>query len=272
MPKIGVSFIPSDQEKMLMITYTPAPGELKENVEKEMTKVENYFMDKKEVDTVQYTVGQNTMMGMGGSNNAALFYVIYKDDTENFDSEIEKVMNHITTLNSAGTWKQQDMSGTGSSNQLALYVYGNNSEEIKPVVEEIKKIMSKQKELKDVDTSLSETYEQYTLSVDQQKLSNLGLTAGQIAMALSNTGSEEELTTIKNDGKDVKVYIEKDTNTYKTKKDPENKTITSPLGLKVPLKDLVKIEEGKSSDTISTRNGKMYANVTEQSKWMMYPK
>ena len=28
-PKIGVSFIPSDQEKMLMITYTPAPGELK---------------------------------------------------------------------------------------------------------------------------------------------------------------------------------------------------------------------------------------------------
>lgn len=261
-PKIGVSFIPSDQQKMMMITYTPAPGELKENVQKETTKVEQYFMDKKDVDTVQYTVGQKTMMGMGGSNNSALFYVIYKDDTKNFDTEIEKVMNHLKTSNSAGTWKQQDMSGTGSSNELALNVYGNNVDEIKPVVEKIKKIMNEQKDLKDVSTSLSETYDQYTLSVNQQKLSDLGLTAGQIAMALSNTGSEEELTTIKNDGKEVKVYIEKATNAYHTKKDLENKTITSPLGLEVPLKDLVKIEEGKSSDTISTRDGKIYADVT----------
>ena len=154
------------------------------------------------------------------------------------------------------------MSGTGSSNELALYVYGNNVDEIKPIVEKIKKIMNKQQDLKDVNSSLSETYEQYTLSVDQKKLSDLGLTAGQIAMALSNTGSKEELTTIKKDGKEVKVYIEKDTDTYNTKKDLENKTITSPLGLKVPLKDLVKIEEGKSSDTISTRDGKLYADVT----------
>lgn len=261
-PKIGVSFIPSDQEKMMMITYTPAPGELKETIEKETTKVEKYFMDKKDVDTVQYTVGQNTMMGMGGSNNSALFYVIYKDDTENFDTEIEKVMSHLNTLNTAGTWKQQDMSGTGSSNELTLYVYGNNADEIKPVVDKIKNIMNKQEDLKDVETSLSETYEQYTLSVDQQKLSDLGLTAGQIAMALSNTGSEEELTTIKNDGKEVKVYIEKETDTYDTKKDLENKTITTPLGLEVPLKDLVKIEDDESSDTISTRDGKIYADVT----------
>ena len=247
---------------MLMITYTPAPGELKENIEKETTKVEKYFMDKKDVNTVQYTVGQNTMMGMSGSQNSALFYVIYKDDTENFDKEIEAVINHLKTLHSSGTWKQQDMSGTGSSNELALYVYGNNVDEIKPIVEKIKKIMNKQQDLKDVNSSLSETYEQYTLSVDQKKLSNLGLTAGQIAMALSNTGSKEELTTIKKDGKEVKVYIEKDTDTYNTKKDLENKTITSPLGLKVPLKDLVKIEDGKSPDTISTRDGKLYADVT----------
>lgn len=261
-PKIGVSFIPSDQEKMLMITYTPAPGELKENIEKDTTKVEKYFMDKKDVNTVQYTVGQNTMMGMGGSQNSALFYVLYKDNTENFDKEIEDVINHLNTLHSSGTWKQQDMSGTGSSNELALYVYGNNVDEIKPIVAKIKKIMYKQQDLKDVNSSLSETYEQYTLSVDQKKLSDLGLTAGQIAMALSNTGSKEELTTIKKDGKEVKVYIEKDTDTYNTKKDLENKTITSPLGLKVPLKDLVKIEEGKSSDTISTRDSKLYADVT----------
>lgn len=261
-PKIGVSFIPADQQKTMVITYTPGPGELKENVEKEATKVEQYFMDKKDVDTVQYTFGQNTMRSMGGSNNSALFYIIYKDDTENLDKETEKVFKYLDSLHSAGTWKQQDMSGSGSSNQLALNVYGNNANEIKPVIEKIKAIMNKQKDLKNVDSSLSKTYEQYTLKANQQKLSDLGLSAGQISMALANTGSEEELTTIKKDGKEVKVYIEKNTDTYKTKKDLENKTITTPLGIKVPLKDLVTIETGKSPDTISTRDGKIYADVT----------
>lgn len=262
-PKIGVSFIPSDQQKMMMITYTPAPGELQKDVEKETTKVEKYFMNKKDVDTVQYTIGQkNPMMSMSSSNNSALFYVIYKDDTKNFDQEIDRVMKHLSTLKSSGTWKQQDMSGTGASNELTLYVYGDNVNEIKPIINKIKDIMNKQADLKDVGTSLSETYQQYTLSVNQQKLSDLGLTAGQIAMALSNTGSEEELTTIKNNGKEAKVYIEKETNSYNTRKDLENKTITTTLGTKVPLKDLVTIKNGESPDTISTRDGKIYADVT----------
>ena len=35
------------------------------------------------------------------------------------------------------------------------------------------------------ETSLSEAFEQYTLVADQEKLSSLGLTAGQLAMKLS---------------------------------------------------------------------------------------
>ncbi|WP_110926380.1 efflux RND transporter permease subunit [Bacillus massiliglaciei] len=261
LPKIGFSFIPEEEEKTVMITYTPAPGELKEDVEKETAKAESYLMDQKDIDTVQYTVGES-MMGMGsGSDNSALFYLIYDEDTKNFGTKKEDVLKHFNNLDSKGTWKEQNFTGTGS-NAMTLYVYGDTQEKIEPVVDQIKAIMQKHKELKDVDTSLSETYDQYTLIADQEKLSDLGLTAGQVAMSLSNTGSEEELTTIKNDGKEIKVYIEKETDTYKDKNDLENKKIATPMGSEVPLEDLVKIEEGESSNTISKRDGKIYADVS----------
>ncbi|AMM91403.1 efflux RND transporter permease subunit [Peribacillus simplex] len=261
-PSIGVSFMPADEEKTIIVTYTPAPGELKEDIEKQTEKVEKYFIDKDDVKTVQYTLGENMMSGMmGGSGNSALFYVLYDEDTKNFGDKKEKVIKDLTSLNSPGTWKQQEFTST-SSNETTLYVYGNTQKEIEPVIDDIKNIMKKNKDLKDVDTSLSDAYEQYTLVADQKKLSDLGLTAAQIGMSIANTNKEDALTTIKKDGEEVKVYVETEETTFKDKKDLENTKISSPMGMKIPLKELVKIEEGKASDTISRRDGKIYADVS----------
>ncbi|MFE3976414.1 MULTISPECIES: efflux RND transporter permease subunit [unclassified Peribacillus] len=261
-PSIGVSFMPADEEKTIIVTYTPAPGELKEDIEKQTEKVEKYFIDKDDVKTVQYTLGENMMSGMmGGSGNSALFYVLYDEDTKNFGDKKEKVIKDLTSLNSPGTWKQQEFTST-SSNETTLYVYGNTQKEIEPVIDDIKNIMKKNKDLKDVDTSLSDAYEQYTLVADQKKLSDAGLTAAQIGMSIANTNKEDALTTIKKDGEEVKVYVETEETTFKDKKDLENTKISSPMGMEIPLKELVKIEEGKASDTISRRDGKIYADVS----------
>lgn len=261
-PSIGVSFMPADEEKTIIVTYTPAPGELKEDIEKETEKVEKYFIDKDDVKTVQYTLGENMMSGMmGGSGNSALFYVLYDEDTKNFGDKKEKVIKDLTSLNSPGTWKQQEFTST-SSNETTLYVYGNTQKEIEPVIDDIKNIMKKNKDLKDVDTSLSDAYEQYTLVADQKKLSDVGLTAAQIGMSIANTNKEDALTTIKKDGEEVKVYVETEETTFKDKKDLENTKISSPMGMEIPLKELVKIKEGKASDTISRRDGKIYADVS----------
>ncbi|WP_057915624.1 efflux RND transporter permease subunit [Peribacillus muralis] len=261
-PSIGVSFMPADEEKQIIVTYTPAPGELKEDIEKETEKVEKYLMDKDDVKTVQYTIGENMMSGMmGGNSNSALFYVIYDEDTENFGEKKEKIIKHLTSLDSPGTWKQQEFTST-SSNQTTLYVYGNTQKDIEPVIDDIQNIMTKNKQLKDVDSSLSDAYEQYTLVTDQKKLSELGLTAAQVGMSIANTNKDDALTTIMKDGEEVKVYVETEEKTFEDKKDLENTKITSPMGMEVPLKDVVKIEEGKASDTISRRDGKIYADVS----------
>ncbi|MDQ0881010.1 efflux RND transporter permease subunit [Peribacillus sp. V2I11] len=261
-PSIGVSFMPADEEKTIIVTYTPAPGELKEDIEKQTEKAEKYFMDKDDVKTVQYTLGESMMSGMmGGSNNSALFYVLYDEDTENFGDKKEAVIKDLTGLDSPGTWKQQEFTST-ASNETTLFVYGNTQKDIEPVIDDIQNIMKKNKDLKDVDTSLSDAYEQYTLVADQEKLSDLGLTAAQIGMSIANTNKDDALTTIKKDGEEVKVYVETEETTFEDKKDLENTKIPSPMGMEIPLKELVKIEEGKASDTISRRDGKIYADVS----------
>ncbi|MFD0051890.1 efflux RND transporter permease subunit [Actinomycetes bacterium NPDC127524] len=264
-PKIGVSFIPSDEEKTMIVTYKPSPGEKKTDVEKAAAKAEKFFMDKKQVTSVQYTIGGENPM-MPGSGNSAMLYVSYKNNTENFEAEKDKSLKHLTGLSTAGTWKSQDFSGTGSNNELTLHVYGKDLDQIEPIVKKVTKMLNDNRSLKDTDTTLSASYQQYTLVADQSKLSDLGLTASQVAMALSATGEKETLTTIKKDGKDVNIYIEKQNKQFQDKKDLADKTITSPLGMEVPLKEVVKIKEGKSPDTVTRRDGKRYADVTAKIK------
>ncbi len=93
--------------------------------------------------------------------------------------------------------------------------------DIEPVIDDIQNIMKKNKDLKDVDTSLLDAYEQYTLVADQEKLSDLGLTAAQIGMSIANTNKDDALTTIKKDGEEVKVYVETKETTFEDKKDLE---------------------------------------------------
>lgn len=218
-PSIGVSFMPADEEKTIIVTYTPAPGELKADIEKQTEKVEKYFMDKDDVKTVQYTLGESMMGGgmMGDSSNSALFYVLYDEDTENFGDKKETVIKELTELDSPGTWKQQDFTST-SSNETTLFVYGNTQKDIELVIDDIQNIMKKNKDLKDVDTSLLDAYEQYTLVADQEKLSDLGLTGAQIGMSIANTNKDDALTTIKKDGEEVKVYVETKETTFEDKK------------------------------------------------------
>jgi hydrophobic/amphiphilic exporter-1 (mainly G- bacteria), HAE1 family len=260
-PAIGVSFIPSDQQKMVMATYTPNPGQTRSDVEKVTTNAEDYFEKRSGVKNIQYSVGSDSPMDPG-NNNSALFYVEYNKDAKNFDKEPEKVIKDLQAMTDKGKWKTQDFGSTGSSNNLEMIVYGENLDQIRPVIQDVEKVMKKNDSLKNVDSSLSKSYEQYTLVANQSKLSKLGLTAGQIGMELSRVGENPVLTTIQKDGKDLNVYVQVDQKSYNDVSDLTNTKIMSALGNDVSLKDVMKVEKGESPDSVKRRDGRIYASVS----------
>ncbi|WEG12221.1 efflux RND transporter permease subunit [Pullulanibacillus sp. KACC 23026] len=266
-PFIGMSFIGSDQQEALEITYSPDPGQTLSDVKKVGIKADNYFEQRNHVKTVQYSIGGGNPMSMGqGQDNSALFYVEYDKNTPNFSKEQTKVLAHLKKLTTKGSWGTISMSSTGSSNDLTVTVNGSSIEQIKPTINKIQDIMKKNKDLKNVDSSLSKNYVQNSLVVNREKLSEYGLTTAQIGSTLGQNNQQQLLTTIKSDGKDVNVYLKSDTESYNSVHDLTNKTLQSPLGKNVEVSEVTKLEKGKTSDTITRKDGDIYASVTGEIK------
>ncbi|MDY7433562.1 surfactin resistance protein SrfP [Bacillus sp. V26] len=260
-PLIGASYLPSAEEKTMQITYSPEPGETKKEAEDEAEKAEKVLLDRKHVDTVQYSLGSGSPLA-GGDSNGALFYIKYDSDTPDFDKEKDNVLKEIKKQSDRGEWKSQDFSSSGNNNELTYYVYGDSENDIKDTVKDIEKVMKDEKDLKNVNSGLSSTYDEYTFVADQEKLSKLGLTASQISKALMSETAQDPLTTVKKDGKELDVNIKTEKDEYKSVKDLENKKITSATGKEVKIGDVAKVKEGTTSDTVSKRDGKVYADVT----------
>ena len=206
-------------------------------------------------------------MGMGGSSNSGLFFIVYDSNTPDFETVKEQLIEGLTAEVPDGVWGDMSalMSGGMGGSTLTVNVFGDSLDQIKPVADEIAEIVQADtSNFKDGETSLKEAYEQYTIVADQEKLSSLGLTAGQIAMKLSPAGTRPVLTEVEMDGKNYKVYIETEKDTYSSIQEMEAATLTSPLGISVPIGQVAKIENGSSPDSITRMDGKMKVDVTAE--------
>ncbi|WP_339284507.1 efflux RND transporter permease subunit [Paenibacillus sp. FSL R5-0486] len=264
-PFIGASFLPEQQDKYVTITYSPQTGALREDVEKEALVAEKWLLEQPGLEKMQYSIGgSNPLSSMGGGgSNSALFYIEYNEDTKDFTKVKEQLVEGLKKEVTVGTWNELDMSGGLGGSGLSLSIYGDNVEQLKPVSDEILKLVEADKDnFEKADTTLADTYGQYTLVADQEKLSSLGLTAGQLAMTLSPARERPVLTEVDIDNKTYKVYVETDNKSFSSIKEIEDETVTSPLGIEVPIKDVAKVEEGTSPNSIMQIDGKVVVQVT----------
>ncbi|UTH14814.1 efflux RND transporter permease subunit [Macrococcus equipercicus] len=265
MPFVGTSFISTGEDKLLALTYKPQPGETEDEVVKHAETVQHYLSNKKYVENVQFSVGGKNPFSPIASNDMAMM-VEYNKNTPNWDDEAEKVLDKLATYNYPGSWKNQDFATGGASNSVSVSVVGPSTDAIRSTVDKVEKAMKDEKALSNVDSSLSASYDEYTLKVDHDKLSELGLTAGQVAMTLNQRSPDTVVTKVGQGGKSTEVVLTKAEQNNWTKQKLEDTKITSPLGRDVKLSDIVKIEEGKSSDTITREDGDVSATVDSKIK------
>lgn len=264
-PRVGVSFLPSDEQKMIVATYSPAPGQTANDVERIAKEVESFFQKRDGVANIQLSVGGGNPMNPG-QDNAALFYVEYDPDVKSFAEEKETVMKALEGRGDKGEWQSQDISGTGASNVIELNVYGDQMEDIEPVVEEVADILRRQEALTNVKTSMAARFDEYTIMADQQKLSEFGLTAAQIAAALSGQGERQAIATVQQHDEELNVYVAGKKEQYTDIHDLLKTTIPSPLGIQVPIEDVAELKKGHTYSEIQRHDGRVYASVSAEVK------
>ncbi|RIW34036.1 efflux RND transporter permease subunit [Bacillus salacetis] len=267
-PLIGFSFMGSEEEKTIYLTYTPAAGELEDETLENLEEVEQELMKRDDLKTVQLSFNNSnsadasTMM-MGGSNGA-LMYLFFEDDTENFSEVKEEVEDYVFNIGHSGEWKSQDMMGGGmATNEVSYTLYSENLDDLNTAVNNIEDALKDVKDLEDVESDMENPYVEHVLNVDHENIMQYGLTTGQIVGALTASGSEEVLTTVENDGEEIDVIVQREEKTDAKSIDELLETpIPTATGTTMPLSELVTTEEGTTYNTLSRSEGEYYATVS----------
>ncbi|MFJ7735824.1 efflux RND transporter permease subunit [Lysinibacillus sp. NPDC097287] len=268
-PLIGFSFMGSEEEKVMYLTYTPATGELKDETLANIEAVEKELMKNDDIDILQLSVTDSDSadmqsMMMGGGSGGALMYLIFDPDMKDFPAAREEIEEYVFNIGQSGEWKSQNFSSMSmSSNEVSYTFYSESLDKLSSAVKMVEDVMNDNKRLKDVSTSMEDAYVEHVFKVDQANVLQYGLTTGQIVMALNTTSTKDVLTTLQTDGKDLEVVVQKEKSAAATSIDDVLATqIPTALGTTMPLSELVTVEEGTTLNTLSRSAGEYYATVS----------
>ena len=268
-PIIGFSFMGSEEEKVMYLTYTPKTGELMEDTEKNIAAVEEEMLKREDIDIVQLSITNSgdpmaAMMG-GGGGSGALMYLIFDPDMKDFPAAREEIEEYVFNIGQTGTWKSQDFSSmmAMSSNEVSYTFYSEDLDKLNEAVVMVEEVMKKNAGLEDVSTSAEDAYVEHTFKVDQAELLQYGLTTGQIVMMLSPNNMEEVITTVEKDGDKLEVVVQQEEAAVpKSVEDILATEVPTAFGTTMPLSELVTVEEGTTYNTLARSQGEYYATVS----------
>ncbi|WP_144510822.1 efflux RND transporter permease subunit [Bacillus sp. FJAT-22090] len=266
-PLIGFSFMGSEEEKVMYLTYTPEAGELKEDTLANIEVVEQELLKRKDIDIVQLSVtesGDEMSAMMGGGAGGALMYLIFDPDMKDFPEVRTEIEDYVFDIGQSGEWKSQNFSSMSmATDEVSYTFYSEDLDKLNEAVQMVEGVMNKNKGLEKVSSSAEDAYVEYTLKVTQDELLQYGLTTGQIVMMLNPMKAEEVLTTVEKDGDTLKVIVQKEqAEQPKSIDDILATEVPTALGTTMKLSDLVTVEKGTTLNTLARSKGEYYATVS----------
>ncbi|KZE64782.1 Swarming motility protein SwrC [Fictibacillus phosphorivorans] len=266
-PIIGFSFMGSEEDKVMYLTYTPKAGELKEETLENVKELEEEMLKRDYIDIVQISVTENAdpMMAMaGGGAGGGLMYLIFDSEMENFPEVREEIEDYVADLGQSGEWKSQNFAAsTGPENEVSYTFYSEDLNKLNKAVKMAEDTMKKNDQLEDVTSSAKDAFVEHTFNVDQNEILKYGLTTGQIVMMLNPVKTEDVLTTIEKDGDTLDVIVQQEqTKQPKSVDDILARQVPTALGTTMPLSELVTVKKGTTLNTLARSKGEYFATVS----------
>ncbi|WP_374963635.1 efflux RND transporter permease subunit [Lysinibacillus sp. RS5] len=268
-PLIGFSFMGSQEEKVMYLSYTPATGELMKDTEANVAQVEKELMKREDIDILQVSINDPknvdpSAMMMGGGAGGALMYLIFDPDMEDFPKAKKEVEDYIANIGQSGEWKSQNFSSAStSSNEVSYSLYSEDLDKLRDAVKQVEGALKEVDGLEDIKSNNEDPYVEHILKVDQKNVLQYGLTTAQIVMALNANTSSEVLTSVKYDGEDIDVIVQREAKAAATSLDDVLATeIKTALGTTMTIGELVKVEEGTTLNSLARSKGEYYATVS----------
>ncbi|EOW9528302.1 efflux RND transporter permease subunit [Bacillus cytotoxicus] len=257
-PSIGVSFIGSNGNKMILATYNPVPGATDDTIKKDVKKAEEYLLKRDHIKMIQSSYGEGNPLHPANKKQV-LFFITYKDGLKDLTKEKDIIFNDLQKLG-MGEW---GFNSSGNSNgSVDVFVYGKTIEEIRPVADSVKKSLDNNQKVTNVKSDLSDSLRQVNFILNTEKMVSLGIQPTQIYNKLGSA-KEEQIGELKVDGQKIPIKtVERDNIVHQAELTKQQVTTNSTQ--KVELGEILSEAEVDTPAFITKRNGDVYTKISAE--------
>ncbi len=248
-PKMGIEFMPqSDEGQVELVVQTPVGSNL-EATRRAVDQV--YGIVQRSVPEVESTLVQIGRSGGGGfgseSQNTGSVWMFLKDKKERTRSTqqvMEALRGPVARIPGATVRMsaQSGAMGGGGGGNLTVSVKGYDLTAGQELAGHIKGILEKQPNIRDVRISREEGLPEYRIRVDRERAAQYGLNAAQVGTTIKRAFAGESVAKAVLGGEEVNVSARLREKDRLGPGDLERISVATPLGVMVPLANLVTLQ------------------------------
>lgn len=263
---VGMEFFPASDEGQFSISVTLPKGtvieETFEVVEQVQTKLEGIA----EIQEMFVNIGGGAgMMGTGTASNSASLTIdigSVKERERSVDEVADEARNLISDIPGAefSVSGSSSMTGTGGA-AISIQIAGDELDELERVANDVVSIVKSVDGTREVSSSIEDGVPEAQITINRQKASMYGLNMATISNTLKTAVQGSVATKYKVDGTEIDVRMVYDTSKSEYLKDIKSISITSPMGVNIPLSEVADISIRKSPISISRDNQKRIVTV-----------
>ncbi|MDZ4181286.1 MAG: efflux RND transporter permease subunit [Candidatus Cloacimonadaceae bacterium] len=268
---IKFEFFPSALSQTISLQLQTPVGTSLDETERIVSEVEQYVMNMKQKDDIEYVVGNVGAIGGEGmreirSSNAQINIdlVDLKDMKYSHDEIRAAIRAYLDKLPGLYSYRfSQGRSGPPVGNDVEIRVKGDNLERLAYISEIVKSNLKNIPGVVDIEDSFDKGKKEVRIKPHQEKLSMAGLTVAQIASTIRTASRGTEATKYRGQGVDEFPLIVKLDDRYTDDLEIlKNLKIRTRAGELIAIRDLADFEITSSLSRIEHRDKKRVITIT----------
>ncbi len=270
-PRVGIELIPESDQGMISLSIKTPIGSGIDTTRMAVDKV--FSIVEREVPELATALIQTGtsggFLGIGSANSASL-QIRLKDRSERTRSDRE-IVDALRPLVEQVPGARVNFSGGGMGGMgggmgggLTVSVRGYDLEAGSKLAGRIKEIMNDIDIIKDPRISLDEGLPEYRIHVDRNRAAQFGLNAAQVGTTIRRAFAGETVANVLYEGEEVEVRVRFQEQDRLTVRDIDMISVPTPMGISVPLSNLVEVEKAYGPVRIERENQQRVININAQ--------
>jgi HAE1 family hydrophobic/amphiphilic exporter-1 len=265
-PRLGMDFFPKMDQAQFEIQLERAPGTSLKSAEMTFRRVEDIIHD-----TAPEVKNQNTDLGVGEAFGAFAkgsyageirVSLVDKEERKRSQMEIESALRRQLEQIPGITFSISQGRFLGEEGDLIVYLYGEDLDSARMLSDTIKGAIKDIPGAVDVTTSLESGRPELQIELDRDRISVLGLSANQVANAISTFIKGTTASLFRDQGEEYDILVRLDPRYRQRTAILEDLFVTNPRGEQIPLSSITRVRQGLSPTSIMRRDQQRVVNIS----------